>query len=369
MKRNSLVSVVVLIVLLQSVAALAQRSLKQTVGKHFLIGAAVSDEILRGGDPAAADILSRHFNCVVGENCMKGEKIHPEENRYDWSLADSLVAFAVRNQMTLIGHCLVWHSQPPRWMFTDRNGQTVTRDTLISRMRRHIFDVVRRYRGRVKGWDVVNEAVNDDGSMRRSPYYNIIGADYIELAFRFAHEADPNAELYINDYSMANPAKRATYCRLLREMRAKGLRIDAIGMQSHCGLDYPDLKEYEASIDSFAACGVKVMVTELDVNVLPNPKGFGGADVSSNYQYMERLNPYRDGLTKSVEKAFTKRYVDLFNIFYRHRHQLSRVTLWGITDRTSWLNNYPVKGRTNYPLLFDRNYKAKTVVKKITRNY
>lgn len=371
MKRNnsfSLVSVAVLIVMLQTVAVRAQLTLKNTVGKHFLIGAAISDAALRDGDAAALRIAKQHFNCVVGENCMKGEKIHPEENRYDWTLADSLANFAKDNNMTLIGHCLVWHSQPPRWMFTDAAGKYVSRDTLISRMRRHIFDVVGRYRGRVKGWDVVNEAVNDDGSMRQSHYYNIIGPDYIELAFRFAHEADPNAELYINDYSMANPAKRATYCRLVREMKAKGLRIDAIGMQAHCGLDYPDLREFENSIDSFAALGVKVMITELDVNVLPNPKGFGGADVSSNYQYTEKLNPYRNGISKEGDKAFTLRYVDLFNIFYRHRQQISRVNLWGISDRTSWLNDYPVKGRTNYPLLFDRNYKAKKVVKRIVNS-
>jgi endo-1,4-beta-xylanase len=186
-----------------------------------------------------------------------------------------------------------------------------------------------------------------------------------EIAFRAAHEADPGAELYYNDYSLSNPAKRDAVCRLVRRLKSKGVRIDAVGMQSHNGLDYPDLSAYEASIDSFAACGVKVMVTELDLNVLPSPKGFSGARIEQDFEYHKRLNPYPEALPDSIYRKFEQRYLELFSIYRRHRHQMSRITLWGISDRDSWLNDFPVHGRTNYPLFFDRNYAEKPVVSKI----
>lgn len=250
-------------------------------------------------------------------------------------------------------------------MFTDERGDTVSRDVLIDRIHRHISEVVGRYKGRILGWDVVNEIFNDDGTFRESPYYRIIGPEFVELAFKFAHEADPDAELYINDYSLSYPAKRDAVCRIVRKLKSEGYRVDGIGMQSHNGLDYPDMAEYEKSIDAFAACGVKVMVTELDVNVLPNPKKFGGADINQNFKYADILNPYKNGLPKDVEKQFEQRYLDLFKIYYRHRGQISRVTLWGVTDTKSWLNDFPVPGRVNYPLLFGRDNKPKPVVDKI----
>ena len=254
-------------------------------------------------------------------------------------------------------------------MFTDDKGKPVTREVLIDRMYHHITTVVSHYSGRIKGWDVVNEAFNDDGTLRHTPYYNIIGPDYIELAFRFAHAADPDAELYYNDYNLSTPAKRESVCKLVRELKAKGLRIDAVGMQSHNGYNYPDLKNYEASIDSFAACGVKVQMTELDLNMLPNPKSFGGAEISQRYQYNKEYNPYVKGLDKKAQKVFDSRYLALFDIYRRHAAQIERVTLWGVTDGTSWLNNWPIPGRTNYPLLFDRQGKAKKVVKEICKKF
>lgn len=343
------------------------QTLKDVLGKHFDIGAAVDTTIVRGHDIRRTNLVKEQFNSIVAENCMKGEEIHPEENRYFWDDADKTVKFAQENGLNLTGHCLVWHSQPPKWMFTDDKGAFVSRSVLIDRMYHHITTIVSRYRGKIKGWDVVNEAVNDDGTMRQTPYYKIIGPDYIELAFKFAHEADPNAELYINDYSMFKPGRRETICRIVKELKAKGCRIDGIGMQSHNGLEYPDLAEYEKSIDAFAACGVKVMITELDLNMLPNPKSFGGADISQKYAFDKMMNPYPNGLDKAGQKAFDDRYLAFFNIYNRHRSQISRITLWGVTDDFSWLNNWPIKGRTNYPLLFDRNYKAKPVVKKILK--
>lgn len=346
-----------------------QTGLKDALKGHFLIGAAINQRQSDGKDQRATDIIRQHFNTIVAENCMKSEKIQPRENKFDFRAADRFVKYAEKNGQVPIGHCLIWHSQAPRWFFKDSEGNRVSREVMIERMRNHIATLVGRYKGRIKGWDVVNEAIEDDGRFRRSPFYEIVGEDFIEIAFKAAHEADPDAELYYNDFSMAKPGKRAAVCKLVRKLKAAGCRIDGVGMQSHNGLDYPDLSDYEASIDSFAACGVKVMITELDVNVLPSPKGFGGAAVEQNFEYQKKYNPYTKGLPEKVANEARERYKELFNIYRRHSHQISRVTLWGISDADSWLNNWPVFGRTNYPLLFDRKYEAKPVVEDIISLY
>ncbi len=356
--------------LLLSIGAYAQEpTLKSTLGKHFLIGVAVDTTISNGHDEQAADIVRTHFNSVVAENCMKGEEIHPEVNEYYWEDADRFVEWGRKNGQAVIGHCLVWHSQPPKWMFTDEKGDTVSRETLIGRMYSHIMTVASRYKGRVLGWDVVNEAVNDDGSYRESPYYKIIGPEYIEMAFRFAHEADPNAELYLNDYSMAKPGKRKAYCKIIRNLQDKGLRIDAIGLQSHHGYNYPDWKELEASVEAFSKLGVKLQFTELDINMLPNPGSFGGAEINQKFQYDEKMNPYRNGLTKKALKNFNEQYLNFFRIVAKYKDKVERVTFWGVTDNRTWLNDWPIKGRTNYSLLFDRDYQAKPIVKDIIKMF
>lgn len=361
--------------LLLASAAFAQKgnkaevlpSFQSTLGKHFLIGVAVDTRLPAGQDPAAEAVVKEQFNQVVAENCMKGEENHPEVNRFDFTDGDKLVDWARKNGKTVIGHCLVWHSQPPKWMFTDANGKPVSREVLIGRMYNHIMTVVTHYKGKIKGWDVVNEAFEDDGSYRKSPYYNIIGPEFIELAFQFAHEADPNVELYYNDYSTSKPGKREAICKLVRSLKSKGLRIDAVGMQSHNGYNYPDYAEYEKSIEAFAAEGVKVMMTELDVNMLPNPEGFGGAEVSQNFELQAKYNPYVKGLDKKAQKLFTQRYLDLFKIIERHKNVISRVTFWGVNDGHTWLNDWPIKGRTNYPTLIDRNNQLKPVAKEIEK--
>ena len=340
--------------------------LRETVGKHFLIGTAMNAVQVRSNDPAIDEIVDKHFNAVVAENCMKAEELQPNEGLFDYRQADRLVEYAQKHNMTLTGHCLIWHSQVPRWFFKDELGNPCTREVLIGRIQDHIKTVMAHFKGKVKGWDVVNEAILDDGSYRQSQFYKIIGPEFIEIAFRAAMEGDPDAELYLNDFSMSNKGKRDKYCEIIRDFKKKGIRIDAIGMQSHNGLDYPDLSEYEKSIDAFAAEGVKVMMTELDLNVLPNPKEFGGAEISQNFEYQEKYNPYRDGVIPADSlKKIDNRWMDFWKIYYKHRNQISRVTIWGIDDGQSWLNNFPVFGRTNYPLLFDRQKKEKPVVKKI----
>lgn len=370
MNKNLLTLGAVAMLLLTPAPTLADNdvTLKEALGKYFLIGAAIDTTVTRGHNPEVANIVKTHFNSVVAENCMKGEELRPSEDVFFWDDADKFMAFAEQNNLAVIGHCLVWHSQPPKWMFTDKEGNTVSRYVLIDRMYHHITTVMQRYKGRIKGWDVVNEAVNDDGTMRETPYYKIIGPDYIKLAFQFAHAADPDAELYINDYSMAKPEKRATYMRIVKELLSTpGVRIDAIGMQSHNGMAYPDLDEYEKSIVEFASLGVKVMMTETEVNALPNPDKFGGAEISQNFKYEEMLNPYKNGMPKKAQQAWSKRVMDFFKIYWKHRDKISRITMWGVTDTNSWLNDFPVKGRTNYPLLFGRDNKPKSVVKDIIK--
>ena len=346
------------------------QGLKDALGKYFLVGAALNtQQTRRGYDADITRTIERHFNSIVSENCMKPESLQPKEGKFRWRQADRFVRYGEQHGMTVTGHVLVWHSQTPDWFFKDSSGQEASREQLISRMRTHIHTVVGRYKGRIKGWDVVNEAIEDDGTYRQSPWYQIIGPEYIELAFRFAHEADPEAELYYNDFSMSSPAKRETVCRLIRQMKDKGLRIDGVGMQSHNGLTFPNLENYERSMDAFAACGVKVMITELDMNVLPLPDDFSGADVGQTFSYSEELDPYKDGLPAEVEEVINRQWLTFFDIYKRHAHQISRVTLWGVSDAQSWMNDWPIMGRTSYPLLFDRAYHPKPVVWDIIEMY
>lgn len=341
------------------------RPLKYTVGRHISIGAAVNENIIWGRDKRGAAVVTDHMTSIEPENCMKAEKLQPREGVFFWDDADRFVDFGTEHGLDVYGHCLVWHSQAARWMFADAGGRPVSRPVLIERMRRHIHTVVGRYKGRIKGWDVVNEAVDDSGRLRDTLFCRLIGPDFIELAFRFAHEADPDAELYLNDFGMANPARREAYCRIVRRLQAEGIRIDGIGMQSHCGLDYPDMAEYEKSVEAFAALGIKVMITELDINVLPAPPAFAGADVGQSFAYSREYNPYTEGLPADVQRRFDERYLHLFGIYCRHRDKIDRINLWNVSDADSWLNNWPIHGRTNYPTLFDRNHKPKAVVEKI----
>jgi endo-1,4-beta-xylanase len=337
----------------------AASTLRAAYRGAFLVGAALNAAQFTGADTAGAALVAAQFNSVSPENTLKWEAVHPRLGVYDFTRADQYVAFGERHGMFVVGHTLVWHNQVPRWVFEDASGQPVGRDTLIARMRDHILAVVGRYKGRVGGWDVVNEALNDDGSLRRSPWLTIIGPDYLALAFRFAHEADPGAQLYYNDYSLENAAKRDGAVTLVRQLLAAGVPVAGVGMQGHDGMDWPTVAQEDSAITAFAALGVKVMITELDVDVLPRAVRQTGADVRLTAAARPELNPWPDSLPDSVQQALARRYADLFGVLLRHRGEVSRVTFWGVTDRDSWKNNWPVPGRTNYPLLFDRRGRPK----------
>ena len=350
-----------------SVKASAQNkeTLKDALAGKFLIGTALSANQISGKDPQIVELVQKQFSAIVPENCMKPALLEPKQGEFTFDDADRFTAFGEQNHLWMTGHCLVWHSQVPAWFFVDKDGNEVSRDTLIARMKNHIMTVVERYKGRIKGWDVVNEALNDDGSYRESKWYKIIGPDYIPLAFQFAHEADPDVELYYNDYNEWYAGKRDAIVKLVKQLKDAGLRIDAIGMQGHIGMDYPNLDDYKAAIDAYAAAGVKVMVTELDMSALPSPRRNVGANVSDMEAYRNEMNPYTAGLPDSVSEAWTKRMASFFKLFIDSKDKMERVTLWGVTDAVSWKNNFPMRGRTDYPLLFDRNYQPKPVVKAI----
>ena len=343
-----------------------KQTLKDAFAGKFYIGTALNEWQISGRDTAAMNIINKQFSAIVPENCMKSESLQPAEGEFDFALADRFVDWGEQNGKFITGHCLIWHSQAPRWFFTDSLGNDVSREVMIERMRNHIHTVVGRYKGRIKGWDVVNEAIMEDGSFRKSKFYQIVGEDFIKLAFQFAHEADPEAELYYNDYNEWFSKKRDAIVQLVQNLKAEGIRIDGVGMQGHVGMDSPSLDDYEKAITAYASAGVKVMVTELDMSILPHPRRDVGADISTNFDYQKELNPYTNGvIPEEVQEAWDTRMVDFFKLFVKHADDISRVTLWGFSDRDSWKNDFPVRGRTDYPLLFDRNFQPKSVVAKI----
>lgn len=302
-------------------------------------------------------VVPTQFNCVTSENCMKSEVIAPKKGEFDWVLADQFIQYAQKHNLTAIGHTPIWHSQTAQWLCHKEDGSLVSADELKANIKEYITAVYTRYKGKIKGYDVVNEAIEDDGSYRNSLFYQIMGEEFIDWSFQCAMEADPDAELYYNDYSMSAPGKRATVVELVKRLKSKGIRIDAVGLQTHIGMDFPDFKEYEKSLQAFIEAGVDVQLTETDMSVLPNP--YTGADVATRFEYTPEKDPYKDGITAEQLKPWQDRFKELFAIVNKYSDHVKRVTFWGVTDASSWKNDFPIHGRTDYPLPFDRegNYK------------
>ena len=328
-------------------------ALKDLVPRGWLIGVALNQRQSDGVDAAAVDLVTRQFNSITPENLLKFESVQRQPGLFTFDAQDRYVAFGADRGMAVIGHTLVWHSQTPAWVWDGTGGGLADRTTLLERMQTHIATVVGRYKGRIRGWDVVNEALNDDGTLRDSPWRRGIGDDYIAKAFAFANQADPNAELYYNDFNLATrPAKRAGAIRIVRDLQQRGQRIDAVGEQGHWRLESPTTAEIDQTIAELRATGLKVMITELDVNLLPR------AEPPS-----PESNPFVNGLPDDVQQALARRYADAFGVFLKHRDDITRVTFWGVSDGDSWLN----RGRMNHPLLWDRQRQPKPAFDEVAK--
>lgn len=358
------ITVALVLLLLGTACSVAEEprvpELKQVFSNYFMIGAAIgTDRLLQPDDPGLK-IVAQQCNSITPENLLKWQSVHPRPGEYDFMPADQFMEYGETNKMFIVGHTLVWHSQVPAWVFLDDLGRPLGRKALLERMREHIHSVVGRYKGRIHGWDVVNEAFEDDGTLRDTAWRRAIGDDYIEKAFQFAHEADPAAELYYNDYSMFKPGKRTATAKLVKQLREAGCKIDGVGLQGHWGLDFPTLGEADEALKDYSLLGVKLMITELDINVLPRPNdGELGAEVSLRRELATGLNPYSEGLPAEVQHALAERYAQVVRLFLKYSDSISRVTFWGIDDGHSWHNNWPVPGRTAHSLLFDRAYQPK----------
>jgi endo-1,4-beta-xylanase len=335
-------------------------SLKSAFKNDFLIGTALGADQFQEKDPSVTALISREFNAITPENVMKCEVIHPEANRYDFTQADQYVAFGKKYNMDVYGHTLIWHSQLSPFV-----QKMQSKDSLLRFMEDHIQTVASRYSGKIKGWDVINEALNEDGTLRKSIFLEKLGENYLATAFKLAQKADPKAELYYNDYNIEQPAKRKGTIELLKKIQKSGARIDGVGIQGHWSIEGPPIADIEQSIIEFSNLGLKVMFTELDLTTLPNPWDLKGAEVSQNFEGSPFMNPYPAGLPDSMQVKLANKYEALFKVLIKHKDKISRVTFWGVHDGHSWLNGWPIKGRTNYPLFFDRQLKPKPAYYKV----
>jgi endo-1,4-beta-xylanase len=328
------------------------KGLKDYYKKYFTIGVAVSPGALRR--PEESQLILQQFASMTPENAMKMGPIHPRETEYFWRDADSIAAFAQRNHLKLRGHTLCWHNQTPRWLFVDSSGgtpKTVSKELLLQRLKDHITTVVKRYKGTVYAWDVVNEVISDkpEEYFRNSPWYQICGEEFVAKAFEYAHAADPDALLFYNDYNEINTVKRDKIYKLVKSLKDAGVPIHGVGLQGHWSIYEPSPAQLDSTIAQFAKLGVKVQVTELDISVYPK-------EHSRRDRKPEDAN---DAYTPEQEEKQTEMYKNCFTIFRKYKKVLSGVTFWNISDRSSWLDNFPVPGRKDYPLLFDKQMKPK----------
>ncbi|QDH81062.1 endo-1,4-beta-xylanase [Echinicola soli] len=333
--------------------------IKDLFAGDFYIGTALSGRDVQNQSQELMVPLRSNFNSLSPENLLKWQSIHPEPDRFNFDRADRYVEMGEGMDSHLVGHTLVWHKQTPDWVFQHKDGTGRSREELSFLMKSHIQMVMRRYKGRIDIWDVVNEAFTDDGQFRRSTWFNVLGEDFIKLAFEAAHKIDPQAELYYNDYNVWKPKKTDGILSFVSRMREEGVEIHGIGMQCHLGLEYPTIGQLEEAIQKIVDRGFNISITELDIDVLPNPSGRQGADIDANFPYEAQYDPYQNGLPNELKEMLANRYRDIFKLFLKYKDHIDRVTFWGVRDQDSWLNNWPIPGRTAYPLFFDQDYRLK----------
>ncbi len=330
------------------------KGLKDYYKNYFPIGVAVKPSDLKNAEKS---LILQQFNSITAENAMKMGPLQPGENRYFWPLADSIVEFGLAHKMKVRGHCLVWHTQTPRWLFKDSIGNTVSKALLLNRLKKHINTVVSRYRGKIYAWDVVNEVIADDTSyFRKSPLFTIAGEDFIENAFRYAHEADPKAILFYNDYNTENPVKREKIYQMLKKLLAKGVPIHGVGLQAHWSVSTPSRAELEKSIELFSSLGLQIQFTELDISVYTGRQG--GQLITGEKSTSTAV------FTPEMEQKQLEKYQMVFEVFRKYKKQITGVTFWNLSDKYSWLDG---RGRKNFPLLFDTELKPKKAFYAVTK--
>lgn len=359
--HKTLLTTAILAIAVTVEAADTPISLKDAFKNDFMIGVALNQRQFTEQDTNGVALVKRQFNAISPENVMKWESIHPRSgpNGYDFAAADRYVEFGEKNGMFIVGHTLVWHGQTPRWVFQGEGTNAITREALLERMRDHIHTVVGRYKGRVKAWDVVNEGLSEDGSLRKSQWQRIIGDDYIEKAFQYAHEADPKAELRYNDYSIENERKRNGVIALVKKLQAEKVPIGGLGSQTHANLSWPSAELLDSALTAFAQLGIPISITELDVNASQGGQRNQTAEVAQNAQSAA------GGVVDAANQKLAEQYASLFRVFLKHRKNIKLVTFWGLTDRDSWR-------RAGKPLLFDGEWGPKpafdAVIAEATKN-
>lgn len=322
-------------------------SLKDRYADYFRIGAAVNQETILTEE----ELLKQHFNSLTAENEMKFEHLQPKEGIFTFEKADQMASFAKENQIEMRGHTLVWHNQTPQWVFEGNKGSLLTRQQLLNRMESHIKTVMTHFKDPFYTWDVVNEAVEDRGSqlLRSSPWSTIIGDDFIDHAFYFAKEARPDVKLYYNDYNESSPVKREKIYQLVKSLVERDVPIDGIGLQCHWSLDTPAIDDIRQAIERYASLGLSLEITEMDVSVF-------------------EFENHRTDLTQATKEMLDKqaaRYDQIFSLFREYHQHIDTVTFWGVSDRYTWLNDFPVENRKNWPFIFDEKGQAKESFKKI----
>ena len=360
------------IIVIYSVFCCAQKKqintpVKESLADHFeglfYVGAALNEDTILDLDNKSKAIVSKEFNSISPENSLKWMFVHPEYNQFNFKVADDYVKYGIENNMYVVGHALIWHSQLSEFVSSIED-----KNKFYQVVENHINKLVSRYKNKIDAWDVVNEAFNEDGTLRESVFFNNMGKNYIQEVFKLASQADPNADLIYNDYNLYKTEKRKAILKMVQGIKSKGVKISGIGVQAHWDLNSPSIKEIEQIILDISNIGCSVSFTELDISVLPSPWELAGAEVNQNFTQFEgdkRMNPYPKDLPEFLSIKLAKRYQDIFNLFVKHKDKISRVTFWGVSDKHSWLNDWPIKGRTNYPLLFDKNYQTKQAYKSL----
>ena len=347
MKKN-FIALFLIVVWLVTDAQTDSKSLKDFYKDYFAVGAAISPNALKTDE---AGLLTSQFNSITAENVMKMGPIHPNENEYNWAPADAIVEFTQQNKMKLRGHTLCWHNQTPKWLFVNAAGDTVSREVLLARLKEHITAVVGRYKGKVYAWDVVNEAISDSKEefYRKSVWFKICGEEFIAKAFQYAHEADPDALLFYNDYNEINPVKREKIIKMVKDLKQAGVPIHGVGLQGHWAISEPTAQQLDKTLSDFASLGLVVHITELDISVYPK----------EHNARQKKAEDYNTDFTVEKENQQIEQYKMCFELFRKYKNSISSVTFWNISDRRSWLDNFPVRGRKDYPLLFDKDLKPK----------